>query len=808
MGMSDILPSAIIIKDNMRKDIMLYVFAAQVSVSTLGIALISILAGMAKDTAYGISISQYLMEDRPFIFKHKVNIILQLIIIIFSYIFLALDGYNFLICTFFVSIIIIAMMVWDVFSIFYGSEHIKEEIYEYFIEIFSVSKYKKNDKRITLIRGLKKDTLISIDIGNSVVLKENLDMFNSILSRLPLNSNDKNINKILNQFEYDLSDIFNKILKEGDINKILIALENMECIYKKCNEINKNTRNKNIKIHLSILDIVSKYFFVGVTKIISLESSDYLILFRLEEYLYDNLEFKEVKDNIVLTNNTYLNVYSEKIYYEILNKGSEYGNSKKLFEIKKKLYTTIKSVISHNSFDEFKEEKIKQLYIQLYKYTKVLIDNGENQVLKETLFKTIDKLEYKYSKKDIEYVFIILIYLHYITNVDLLVCERLKNDAKELIKSNIKKIKYFLSSQYSFNIDKKFVCKAKCILGEWEIMSTDEKKYFIMDNGIEEFIIFYILKKNWDIDKLTNQLRILVDGEDIYIYMDIYKNRDVIKKYILFINTFFDENITEEQAEDKIDILKSSIINLCKEYEIGRYKEIKTEENFKEIKKQIRDLCLRDIKDKLQNFNNAESSRKIINTKRPLLDLEISMDFLNSIGFNNSIISLYNTNLIEMIIEVVKEKLLKIIISIDDQEMINKFFDLKQTIDLDTIIGDISLFHRPEQVRKFEFREFEKDKFKIKDQYCNDCMIAIDSKKFYFKVNDISVKIENVNINQINIEPNQKGEYAYNVRDDTDLLFDEDELKEYILNCKRRILIEADIDYGFTEDIVGIGIFI
>lgn len=808
MGMSDILPSAIIIKDNMRKDIMLYVFAAQVSVSTLGIALISILAGMAKDTAYGISISQYLMEDRPFIFKHKVNIILQLIIIIFSYIFLALDGYNFLICTFFVSIIIIAMMVWDVFSIFYGSEHIKEEIYEYFIEIFSVSKYKKNDKRITLIRGLKKDTLISIDIGNSVVLKENLDMFNSILSRLPLNINDKNINKILNQFEDDLSDIFNKILKEGDINKILIALENMECIYKKCNEINKNTRNKNIKIHLSILDIVSKYFFVGVTKIISLESSDYLILFRLEEYLYDNLEFKEVKDNIVLTNNTYLNVYSEKIYYEILNKGSEYGNSKKLFEIKKKLYTTIKSVISHNSFDEFKEEKIKQLYIQLYKYTKVLIDNGENQVLKETLFKTIDKLEYKYSKKDIEYVFIILIYLHYITNVDLLVCERLKNDAKELIKSNIKKIKYFLSSQYSFNIDKKFVCKAKCILGEWEIMSTDEKKYFIMDNGIEEFIIFYILKKNWDIDKLTNQLRILVDGEDIYIYMDIYKNRDIIKKYILFINTFFDENITEEQAEDKIDILKSSIINLCKEYEIGRYKEIKTEENFKEIKKQIRDLCLRDIKDKLQNFNNAESSRKIINTKRPLLDLEISMDFLNSIGFNNSIISLYNTNLIEMIIEVVKEKLLKIIISIDDQEMINKFFDLKQTIDVDTIIGDISLFHRPEQVREFEFREFEKDKFKIKDQYCNDCMIAIDSKKFYFKVNDISVKIENVNINQINIEPNQKGEYAYNVRDDTDLLFDEDELKEYILNCKRRILIEADIDYGFTEDIVGIGIFI
>lgn len=812
MGFIKSIPDTIQIKNDIRRDIMFSVFAAQVSVSTLGIALISILGAIAKDTIYGISISQYLMEDRPLIFKHKVNIIIQLMLIGFSYVFMSLEGFNFLICIFFISIIIVCMMVWDVFTIFYGNEYIRKEVYGYFIEVFNKNKIKKNDKRKTLLKGIKKDTLIAIDVNNTVVLKENLNLFNDILDKLSLNMNEKHTVEVRNQFEDDLVDIFNKMFKEGDTNKILIALENIQSLYKKCNEINKNTKDSHFNIYLNILDKVARYIFVSIANILSLESSDYRILFSLQHYMYDNIYFKEIEGNMIPMNNTYLNIYSGRIYYEIINKCTEKYNSKKLFEIKKRMYEEIEMLISYNSFKEFKNEKISQLYIQLYKYTKVLIDNGEKQVLKETLFKLIDNVEYDYSKNNIEYTFIILIYLYYLINVEPLTDDKLKNDAKDLIKLNIESIKYFLITQHMFVMRNEFINNAKNILSTWEIMPEGEAKCLIMDSAIDEFLIFYTLQENWDIVELTSQLKTLVDGNEFSMYMNINESKNIIENYILFINIFYNEEISQEQAEEKIDMLKSSIINLYKESEIKRSKEnIKTEYYYNDIKDKIKKVCYKNIEDKIEIFNNIEYEN-ITNTTITLLNLETEIEFLTETEVNNSISNFINTFFTKNIVNIIYENLLKETLLSGKKDVLYKFFELKENSDVesDTIIGYRNVFYSLDRELEYEFKEFEKDKFKIKAQYCNNFIIAIDSSKFYFNVRDISVNIEQFDIDEIckKLKKNDKGEYLYKITNNIYLPFNEDELRQYISNRKRNVTVEANVEYGFKDEVIGYGVFI
>lgn len=808
-GVINNLPDNIWINEEMAKDIMLNVFAAQASVSTLGIALISILGGIVKDKIYGISISQYLMEDRPLIFKHKVNIIIQLILIVFSYIFMSLEIFNLLIGIFFTSIIIVCMMVWDIFIIFYGNEYIRKEIHEYFLSIFDKSKSRSIDKRKTLLKSIKKDTLISVDIGDTVVLKENLNLFSDILEKISLNYYDDN-NEVFEQWEDSVSDIFNKILKDGDINKIIIVLENIQSMYEKCNDINNNTNIKDINIHLNILDNVARYIFLGMANIILSESDDYHIIFNLEYYLYDNLDFKYIEGKLVPANNNYLNIYSGRIYYEILNKGIHNYNPRRLFEVKKWLYKEIEQLISYNSFKGFKQEKIKQLYTQLYQYTRVLIDNGENQVLEETLFRVIDDIGYEYNEEKIEYIFIILIYLYYLINIESLADDKLKNDCRDLIKSNIIRIKNFLFSQYRFKVSKEFIEKATVILDRWEMMPEEEAKCFVMYRAIEEFIIFYILERNYNVVDLTNQIKTLIEGKERSIYMNIIDN-SLVKKYTEFINMFYNKNINEEQCQEKMDLLKISITNLYKEREIIISKEnIKIDKELNTIKTQIKDICIKNIESTTKIFNKNKTECTISKEVK-LLNLKSEIELLNDNNIKNYINSIINRNLVMNILETTKGRLKEEVLNNGNKEILQRFFSLKRNIYVDTLIGYRSNFYGLEGELEFDFREFEKDKFKIKSQsqYCSNCIVAIESSKFYFNVKDIEVKMKCPTIDELgdDVKIKSDGDYLYRLND-IYIPFTKDELERYINNCKRLVTIEAKIEYGFSDDIIGVGVFI
>ena len=150
---------------------------------------------------------------------------------------MSLDKYNILVSIFFISIIISCMMARDIFIIFYGDEYIRKEIHEYMLEIFKSLKKKNNYKRKSILKGLKKDTLESIDKDEITNVKDNLYLLENILNEIYINNEYKENNKeAFEILEDSIVEIFNKMLKENDINKNIIALENIQSLYNKYNE--------------------------------------------------------------------------------------------------------------------------------------------------------------------------------------------------------------------------------------------------------------------------------------------------------------------------------------------------------------------------------------------------------------------------------------------------------------------------------------------------------------------------------------------------------------------------------------------
>lgn len=798
------LPNIILINNELRKDLSLYVFSAQVSISTLGIALIAILAGVFKEKIYGINVLRYLTNDKPLVFKHKINIIIQLILIFVSYICTAFDKYNMLISIFFISIMITIIMVRDTFYIFKGNEYLKDEIYNYILSIFNTNKISKNNLQSSIIIGLKNDTFINIQENNTYILKENLNLFVRILESITnYNEDDKKI--ILELFEDSLSDIFNKIFKEKDSNKIIIALKIIKEVYKICNDSNKQKEEN--KTYLDIYEKVYYTIFTAIATVLLDDEIEQNIIISLQYELYNNMYFKDISGNMIPQNNRYLSLYSGRIYYELKRKGFEKYNKQVIYDFKKELFNNIQRYIQYDYiFNEFKGEKRNQIYVQLYQYTKVLIDNNEKDLLKQLFFKRLNDNFYN----DNEYKFTIIIYIYYLIEFETLIDKEFKANIGDLVNENRDCINYFLINNYDFKFNRKNIENIKSILSRWEKMPEEDAKCMIMDSVIENFILLHITRINWNSENLMNELKPLVQGNEFSIASELNNKKDILQRYIRFNDIFLTGDIKIEEAEDKIHMLKYAISILYKEAELNKSKEdIKTEEEYSIIKNSIRNKTEKILKETLQVFNN-KNKKDIINENVILLKLDTHTDFLDKNGIDN-IIQETKSLIIPYVVMPIINKNLKIdIISRNDKNILVRFFELYYSLGFktDTLIGYRDYFYGIDDIDKF--RKFEENKIKLKGVYSSNCIITIDSRKLYFNIDSIFVEIKKLDIDEIckELDQNEKGEYMYNITNNIYIPFTKEELKIYLDNTRRYITIKANIEYSIKDRCIGSAIYL
>lgn len=806
-GLSIFLPTYIVIESSFVNDIKMAVFSAQVSISTLGIALVAILGGVLKDEIYGINLTEYLTNRKALIFTNKRVIIFQLIAIFISYMCIAFNLYNTLVCIFSISIIMTILMVIDIFAVFKGNEYYLKDIEQYILNKFGKKELQKNGLLQSIIIGLKNDTLKNIDLKNTMIIKKNIRLFEELLKEITgFKVDEKKI--ILELFEDSFSDIFNKIFEEKDPQNIVIALNSMSQVYKICNDANKEASDN--KTYIDIFENVFDRIFSAMAVLILSDREDQYKIVSMQYELYNNMNFKKIEDRLVPENNVYLRIYSGRIYYEMKRIGFDKYNKQSLYEMKKNLFTKLEMCIGYNLFSDFKEDKINQVYMQLYEYTKVLVDNNERELLKKLFFNKIDNIYYDSDSKKNEYIFIVLIYFYYLAEFEDLIGSSFKEEIKCLMRENQGSISHFLEAYYNItDFESDSVSKFKMVLGKWEKFPDEGIKSLLMDHVIEKFLLLYSLTQSWSTEKLINDLKTIVNGKELWVCSDVRENDSIVNQYISFNKLFYGRDILVEDSEEKINMLKYATEIVYKESELKRSSEtIQSEEEFAIIRDKFNSKLSEKINWISNVFNKTDNEMKMYKVPYKLT-LNTYVNFLEDEQIDQNI-SYTNDFIIHKFIKTIYNNIEKKDIENNDENMFINFFELYERVGIktDTLIGYRDYFYRVKEKEKF--KEFEESHLKIKSRSVSNFIVAVDSKRLYMNINNISVEIIKLDIEEVcsSLQKDEKGNYLYVVTNNIDIPFTKEELKIYLDNTRRKIEVTVDIEYAFKEESIGVGIFI
>lgn len=109
----------------------LTVLSIQATVSTLVITIISLMTNKMDKSCYGVAQNDFLLNIKPWFFKQKRIIIIELILIGSSVVLHIFRCYNVVIAVFAVSLYLVYISVSEVYEVFSGTEKLKDEIREY-----------------------------------------------------------------------------------------------------------------------------------------------------------------------------------------------------------------------------------------------------------------------------------------------------------------------------------------------------------------------------------------------------------------------------------------------------------------------------------------------------------------------------------------------------------------------------------------------------------------------------------------------------------------------------------------------------
>ena len=131
------IPQFLTLKITNKEELFLGLFGVQATVASVGIAIITMLSVVITESAYGICFARFIGDTKPVFFKHKVLIILNLILIIVDYFAVATMLFNVSVVFFVLSVLISIRLVKDVYVVFGGFDFIRKQIYQFIIENYN-----------------------------------------------------------------------------------------------------------------------------------------------------------------------------------------------------------------------------------------------------------------------------------------------------------------------------------------------------------------------------------------------------------------------------------------------------------------------------------------------------------------------------------------------------------------------------------------------------------------------------------------------------------------------------------------------
>ena len=212
------IPNILILTYDAPSELLLTLFSVQAGVSTISIAVVSIITGFTNETIYGVSVSKYITSIKPRFLKHQTLIITSILGIFFNYIFVSFNLFNCSIATLFFSVVITVRLVNNVAMIFKGTSYVRREI----------SQYIKDNFNEELLTDLNNETVDAIENGATLILKRNYEAYKEILDLKIEEAKNKETpveeTLIINQLSDSISDIFEAIAKTKDAYRINDAI--------------------------------------------------------------------------------------------------------------------------------------------------------------------------------------------------------------------------------------------------------------------------------------------------------------------------------------------------------------------------------------------------------------------------------------------------------------------------------------------------------------------------------------------------------------------------------------------------------
>ena len=543
------IPELFILKITNQEDLFFNLFGVQATISSVGIAIIALLSGANTESVYGICFSRYISHIKPLFLKHNRLIIANLIITLVNYFVVSYQLFNLSISLFFASIMISVKLVKDTYVIFLGRKELKKQISEYVL----------NNYDTDLLEDFSRELNDPEQLKNLSYTKENLELLDKILKKEleNINTDDKSeIFKIIEEISIESS---SNILKKNDSQLTMLVLNYLLNIY--------TIANKNdSRISLDIWEGIIPEFFNSLKTLMQTQLSDSGVFFDLYRQLYHNKKF--VFDKRGRMSNNSLKYYSTWLYNSLRN--GQHRDSLDMDRITKRIYDDIVALYRYDN--ELEDIKKDVLMAEMSIFAQNLIEYGDVKNLTKLYFDVDFYPDEEY--KEI-LLFIVLIYLYYLICREPLASNTvLKSNAEQIVKGNLENIRYFIGNVYISKINGEKLDFIRNLMHTWEVMPEGEAKTMVIDNVINDFIVFCALERYYSRDELQHVVYNICPDSSFSIYTSFFSGdgKKISELFSDFQSVFY--NKTEDsEFDEKIDLLRNVL------YEKYKLEEVKVSNN-------------------------------------------------------------------------------------------------------------------------------------------------------------------------------------------------------------------------------------
>ncbi len=782
------VPKIFVLTFGNSEDLFLTLFSVQASVSTVGIAIVTIIAGFTNDYIYGVSLSGFITTLKPVFLKHNVLIISNLIIVFINYFCVSYSLFNTSIALFTISIVITIILMKKAFVIFLGKERIKKEIYEYVLNNYSKS----------IIADLGRELIKAIEIGDSLVIKEDYLVIKSILQK-EVESTLYKESEITKQISDIVADALEKVSYQHNSKRSNDCLLFIAELYEIANK-------GEVPLKLDIWECNSKNYFRALKDLTYEQLRDDYVYYRMHTQLYKNLESysnKDVSGNI-------LRYYSSWVYFALLDNDNRFDvNERKCLQ--KEIYEQSYVKLFYGTTAKTDSSIGNLLLSELCNLNKLIIDKGHTKTIKENLFK-----HYRYGQNSTYHdvlLIVTLIYLYYLSSREKYVEGKdIQKSAQLILEENKSIIRHFYYRMDLVAVVKEYYQYIKDLLDKWEYMNEGEAKWIIMDYVILDFFVFTAINKYWNSSDISEIIEYLEPDSMFILYNRYFSDKDVTS----LINMLKEYNRWFSRDEDKLITERiSALRDVCNE----RYKKetIESGENRRISEEKMRTFT-ESVKKTITDFVNAELSdfsfktRKEdnieLNEKQLIFACVLSDYFFTPEGVDAHILEHLTSSTVEAYIRVLLKYINHKKVKFDDREKQKTLIEMVEALEIspDLVIGSRDVFWGEDD--KDMLSNYTETMKKVKYPGGYNFSFIFDSTMIEISLDNIEVEYKDLSWEEIEEKCKilDDGQITYNVTNDLYIPFEKDELIKHITNTKKRVLIYADIKYRISGEKVGAGI--